>query len=66
MGVRVAFENHVHIMKKSYPMDLEGNPIVNEDSAKESGANEIVFVGDGAWGVDVGYCTPEYNGKGLI
>ncbi len=39
-GVRVAFENHDHAYKRTYPLrDGEINP------------NGIVYIGDGAWGV---------------
>jgi acid phosphatase type 7 len=51
-GVRVAFENHDHVYKRTFPL-LGGQR--SEDG--------IVYLGDGAWGVDVREIGRDWNGE---
>ena len=57
LGVSLAFENHVHTMKKTPPLLPSGKPTVHhvDNPASEGGT---VYLGDGRWGISSGSKDP--------
>src|SRR5690606_34420824 len=50
-GVRVAFENHDHVYKRTYPLrDNEISP------------DGVVYIGDGAWGTNTREIRADHSG----
>lgn len=55
-GFKFAFENHVHLLKESYPLTTKG---IDHDKG-------TLFLGDGAWGVDTAMCKKVSNDTGYL
>eukprot|EP00040_Diaphanoeca_grandis_P011084 m.56720 g.56720 ORF g.56720 m.56720 type:complete len:758 (-) comp22284_c1_seq2:334-2607(-) len=53
-NVAVAFENHVHSFKRSYPL-VGGKCIATTDGKCSESAAGTVFLGDGYWGIYDGF-----------
>jgi hypothetical protein len=58
LGVSLAFENHVHTMKKTLPLYPTGQAVVRRHVDNPASEGGTVYLGDGRWGIAKGGKDP--------